>query len=347
MDNMSMKSMIEHTRYFLIITILLFSLTGCLKEYDEHYKSEHRPEEIQVTAKYDDNTLFSSWEIFILPDQWIQDRLISDIDSAKSRVWIEIYTWTDKDILDAVLRAHARGVDVRVVLEPNVFWTPLINKPVFTTLLSKDIPVVYADTMRYKFTHAKFFIIDDAYYISTWNLTRSFFTKNRDIIFQDMNRYHLEYLMLIFQRDFDSLGTQDILETPQALVLSPINSRAKLKKLFLEAQKSIVVYVQNFQDPELLDILDQKKKNIDIQICTADNESNRESQKERQFSWKLITKPYLHAKIVFIDETKIFIWSQNLTSNSLDNNREVGIIIDWNMPLFKKLMRLYELDCAE
>lgn len=122
-----------------------------------------------------------------------------------------------------------------------------------------------------------------------------------------MDRYHLEYLMLIFQRDFDSLGTQDILETPPALVLSPINSRTKLKNLFLEAKKSIVVYVQNFQDPELLDILDQKKKNIDTQICTADNESNRQTKDQRKFSWKLITKPYLHAKIIFLDETKIFI----------------------------------------
>jgi cardiolipin synthase len=338
--------MIKHTRSIWILAILLFSLTACLREYDEHYKSEHRSQEIQVTEEHGDNAPFSSWEILILPDEWVQDRLIADIDSAKTRVWIEIYTWTDKDILDAVLRAHVRGIDVRVVLEPNVFWTPLINKPVFTTLLSKDIPVVYADTMRYKFTHAKFFIIDDAYYISTWNLTRSFFAKNRDIIFRDIDRYHLEYLMLIFQRDFDSLGTQDILETPPALVLSPINSRTKLKNLFLEAKKSIVVYVQNFQDPELLDILDQKKKNIDTQICTADNESNRQTKDQRKFSWKLITKPYLHAKIIFLDETKIFIWSQNLTSNSLDNNREVGIIIQWNTWLFKKLMRLYELDCA-
>ena len=37
--------------------------------------------------------------------------------------------------------------------------------------------------------------------------------------------------------------------------------------------------------------------------------------------------PYIHAKAIFVDERIAYIGSINFTTNSIENNREVGVII--------------------
>ena len=36
----------------------------------------------------------------------------------------------------------------------------------------------------------------------------------------------------------------------------------------------------------------------------------------------------MHAKIIVVDGARAFLGSENLTANSLDNNRELGILLD-------------------
>lgn len=83
-----------------------------------------------------------------------------------------------------------------------MFGTPKINIPVFRKLNEAGIPVVYTDNHRYSFTHAKFWIIDDAYSISTGNWTVSFFDKNREYIYHDSDANTLHFLEQIFLADF-------------------------------------------------------------------------------------------------------------------------------------------------
>jgi phosphatidylserine/phosphatidylglycerophosphate/cardiolipin synthase-like enzyme len=49
-----------------------------------------------------------SGELFPLPDESVLTDIISDIDRAQDRIWLEIYTWTEKGTLDAILRAKKR-----------------------------------------------------------------------------------------------------------------------------------------------------------------------------------------------------------------------------------------------
>jgi len=40
--------------------------------------------------------------------------------------------------------------------------------------------------------------------------------------------------------------------------------------------------------------------------------------------WK---KPYVHAKMILIDDTYLIVSSINMSANSMDKNREIGIIL--------------------
>lgn len=61
--------------------------------------------------------------------------------------------------------------------------------------------------------------------------------------------------------------------------------------------------------------------------------------------WTFLKKPYLHGKIILVDGQKVFLGSQNLTKNSLENNREVGIIFTPSQAIYETLSVLFKKDC--
>jgi phosphatidylserine/phosphatidylglycerophosphate/cardiolipin synthase-like enzyme len=167
--------------------------------------------------------------------------------------------WTDKDILAAMIRAHDRNIDVRVVLEGNVYGLPYANATLMKTLKNAKIPVMYADTYRYTFTHAKFWIVDDRFFISTGNLTKSFFEGNRDFIFSSLDSQSRDFLEQVFVRDFAHEGI-DKTAIPMHIVLSPVDARSKIERLLTSAKKDIIVYTQTLTDESMQDILKQQQE---------------------------------------------------------------------------------------
>jgi phosphatidylserine/phosphatidylglycerophosphate/cardiolipin synthase-like enzyme len=66
----------------------------------------------------------------------VKQELITAIEHARDHVYLQIYILTDVDILDALIHAKQRGVDVRIVLEGNPYMTPYVNNSA-TSLLKK------------------------------------------------------------------------------------------------------------------------------------------------------------------------------------------------------------------
>jgi phosphatidylserine/phosphatidylglycerophosphate/cardiolipin synthase-like enzyme len=60
---------------------------------------------------------------------------------------------------------------------------------------------------------------------------------------------------------------------------------------------------------------------------------------------RIVDNPYIHAKMVLADGDQAFIGSQNFTSTSLDQNREVGVILTDSTNLHR-LQRVFDDDFA-
>ncbi len=323
----------------LYIIFLLFLISGCTSPYHEHFWREN----IELTSpkKTVSGELFASdGQLETLPNTYTQKDLISRIDKAHNRIWIEIYTWTDAaKLTDPIIRARQRWVDIRVVLEGNVFGTPRINMPVAKKLKEAGIWVIYADNHRYSFTHAKFWIIDDTYSISTGNWTASFYTKNREYIYTSTDIATMNFLENIFIADSTHMGYKDISQIPSHIVISPLNARIELEWLILSAHESLLLYVQTLDDDHIIELIGQLiASGKKVEICTADNDSNRIRQTEfPSWHWRIIRKPYLHAKVIIVDNARIFIGSHNLTTNAIENNREMGIILSQRSDIVERI----------
>lgn len=56
-------------------------------------------------------------ELFFAPDQRVLDRLIDLIDHEQQQIRMAMYSLSNKDVVEALIRAHERGVDVEVLLD--------------------------------------------------------------------------------------------------------------------------------------------------------------------------------------------------------------------------------------
>lgn len=109
------------------------------------------------------------------------------------------------------------------------------------------------------------------------------------------------------------------------ILFCPIDCRYKIEQLFKTAQMSIRTQNQYLDDPDLQQIL-SAKTSLDIRITLPNDKKNFQSR-PIQSQIKLLTSPRIHAKAILIDDTYLVISSINFSSNSMDNNREIGIII--------------------
>lgn len=105
-------------------------------------------------------------------------QIIELIDGAQESVDIEIYVFTSRDVVAALERAKARGVDVRIILERDVISGD--NDEIYRELAAKGINVRYASAF-YKLTHSKFIIIDGkTVLVGSHNLSNSALYDNRE-----------------------------------------------------------------------------------------------------------------------------------------------------------------------
>lgn len=343
---MTLPTLIKNTWFIAIFFILLWLLSSCMGEYSEHVLREQSP----LTTSSWSSPDFLTGDLFILPDEKALENLVHTLGTARKRIWVEIYTWTEKSSIEAVIKAHKRWVDIRVILEGNVYMTPRINDPVFNLFKQEWIDVVYADNSRYAFTHAKMWIIDDRWCIATGNWSYSTFTKNRDFIYCADDAALLQNFEEIFLSDFRHVSPYFSWWIDSRLWLSPKNMRSWILENINTTKKNLYIYNQTISDSEVLSALDKKSHaGVEIRICQADTWDNKEKQKEFQKSHSFyvawLKKPYLHAKLILRDDDTIILWSVNFTQNALDNNREFAISLWKNRLLFSQLKKLYFTDC--
>ncbi len=64
-----------------------------------------------------ENVSFSSLRVTFCPSPECTTLPISVLDAAQNRIHVAMYSFTNEDFSDALIRAHERGVDVKVVVE--------------------------------------------------------------------------------------------------------------------------------------------------------------------------------------------------------------------------------------
>ncbi len=106
------------------------------------------------------------------------DEVVAFIDSSRKTLDVEMYVFSSDELLDALKRARARGVSVRVILEKRVMSEQ--NVYMYEQLLLSGIDVYWASE-NYKLTHSKFMVADSSrLLVGSHNFSDSAMEYNRE-----------------------------------------------------------------------------------------------------------------------------------------------------------------------
>src|SRR5712691_1979343 len=263
------------------------------------------------------------------------------IRAAKKYVWLEIYILSDRNVISALEEASNKGVDVRVMLEPHPFGG---GSPARTMDQLRAAGAKVQDSNpSFALTHEKGMIIDGTTaYIMTSNFSRSAlgaysssssFLSNREYDIVDTNAQDVQSVSAIFQADWNRTTAQ--FNDPN-LVVSPVNSRNTFIALINSAHSTLLVEAEEMNDTAIEQALaNAAQHGVQIQvILPAPHGSSSDSNsqgiaaiKQGGVQVKEDTRLYMHAKIIVVDGQKAFVGSENISTQSLDQNRELGIIV--------------------
>src|SRR5262249_39370029 len=134
-------------------------------------------------------------------------------------------------------------------------------------------------------------------------------------------------------------------------VLSPVNSRSDFVALINKAQSSLKIEAEEMQDTGVEQaIVNAKARGVSVQVIlpTGDTSNNAgiTTLKNGGVSVYEDSTYYMHAKLIIADGTEAFVGSENISTNSLDDNRELGILIS-KASVITMLANTFSTDLAD
>ena len=340
-----------------LLTLCLLFFSACENEYVENYEQTQSfvEQKAEVLNELDDFSLENIWEfddieLFYTPQSKsfnLIDKIVSQIENADEKVYLSTYIFTEKRIFAALKNAQKKWIDVRVLMEKNVYKAPFLNNNRYEDLESAWVNVAWADPDDYSLNHTKMLIIDDSVIISTGNYSYSSFAYNREFFMQIWDPDFVSLLTDVYLADFAGDIYTDY---DERLIMSPLLTRSKFSTLVSSAQESIQIYSQTFSDDTLEQELSEAVQNwIDVEIIFPELDqisSNQESYDIFTKAWVTVhtmKKPKLHAKAMLIDKKYLYLWSINFSYYSIEENREIWVIIT-NPEIIDKFLWVYKSD---
>ncbi|MEU4302235.1 phospholipase D-like domain-containing protein [Kitasatospora aureofaciens] len=255
------------------------------------------------------------------------------INSATKSIDVTMYELRDTTAVNDLIARRRAGVKVRVILDAQ---HTSVNSSAYSALRAAGVGVTYSSS-AFVYTHQKTVTVDGATsLILTGNLDATYYSSSRDYGVLDTDANDVNAIEQVFAADYAKTSI-----TPSDgdnLVWSPTDSQDRLLALINGAQTSLDVEELEFGDQALVDaVTAAANRGVTVRVVGMDPSSYGSSFDEvtsagaRVVTYSSTTGLYIHAKAVVADygtsTAKVFAGSENFSDNSLNNNRELGLIV--------------------
>lgn len=267
-------------------------------------------------------------EAFVAPTG-VMNRMTALIDSAQTKLDIQMYLFTVTAIADRVIAAKNRGVAVRVLLDPDHEG----NATVRSKLMTASVPTRNAPTL-YSFSHAKYLIIDGKQaVIMSMNFNVDAFSSERNYGMITRDADDIADTQAIFDMDWAMSAGEPPKPADLActrLIVSPNNSKQRLVDFIKSAKTTLDVEAMYIADDSVrAAIVDAKKRGVQVRVIielSSDDSGVKALFEANGITVKGANTFYLHAKLLIADGVA-FVGSENFSITALTKNRELGAFV--------------------
>lgn len=265
--------------------------------------------------------------------------IVRVINDARHTVDLNVYYLSSRQILDALRSATSRGVRVRVILDekPDGMSGWKVRKE-YAQAKATGAQVRWAPSRfehignRWAFDHAKYVCNGQECEIGTANYDWSAFHRNREYLEVTRNPHVVQAAQAVFSADWNNRRAPSWAH--QVLVLSPGTSQAQLIQVIDQSGPVDIESEELGDDRAILNVMARKGRSLRLILPSSISPQDRKNAAwlvNRGVHVRLLPKRplYLHAKML-VGNTTGFIGSENFSGPSLNDNREMGLILHGN-----------------
>jgi cardiolipin synthase A/B len=261
--------------------------------------------------------------------------LVGLVRNAARSVRMTMYELADPDMTQALIDAHGRGVDTRILLDA-AFHGHDINATAFDTLTTAGVGVKWAPSgVIY---HQKTIVVDDATAaVGTGNLNAKWYPTSRDAWVLDSNPSDVAAIAATFDTDYGAgaVGHPPAATAAAHLIWSPAARAAFIGRIDA-ASRSLDITAEELRDRAVIAAIEHAAgRGVACRIVMTQNPQWAKALAEVSAagcSVHLLPMTtdglYMHEKVLLVDGNSMIIGSQNLTTASLLENRELSLDLD-------------------
>ena len=275
-----------------------------------------------------------SRSLIVLPDDSAKP-LVDAINQASKSLRIKMFVFSDPDLIQAVIEAHKRGVNVRIMLNPSRRSGEKENDETHQVLTTAGVAVLDSNP-AFDVTHEKSMVIDDhSAFIQSLNWHTKNFTRTRDYAVQTHHKHEVDEVIACFDADWSREEFKPGDESH--LIWCTGNGRQRIARFIDEARHTLWVQNERYQDPVIIEhLVRASRRGVKVKVMMRPPHTLKKEKLVEGIGGVRILDDVgikvhklkdlkLHAKLLFADSARAIIGSINLAPGSFDSRRELAI----------------------
>jgi cardiolipin synthase len=278
-----------------------------------------------------------SHSLIVLPDDTAKP-IVDAIDGAVHSVRVRMFLFTDPTLLDTVIAARRRGVDVRVMLNPARRSGESENKAARKVLTAAGVAVRNSNP-AFDLTHQKSMVIDESIgFVESLNWDTRDFTETRDYAIVTTRSKEVDEMIACFDADWARKKFHPV--AGSSLIWCPDNGRERMAQFIDSAKDTLWIQNERYQDTVIIErLVRASKRGVQIHILArAPHTLHKDKLVEGVGGLRImhdvgakihkLKDLKLHAKMLLADGKRGIVGSINLTPGSFDSRRELALETD-------------------
>jgi cardiolipin synthase A/B len=275
-----------------------------------------------------------SRSIIVLPDDSAKPLLEAIANAAKS-IRIKMFLFSDPSLLQAVITAQHRGVDVRIMLNPERRDGEKENDNSRKTLTDAGVHVIDSNP-HFDLTHEKSMVVDDeTAFVQSLNWETKNLTITRDYAVVTSHKHEVEEIAQCFDADWNR--TKFDAGEHSHLIWCIGNGRQRIGQFIDASKHSLWLQNERYQDPVIIEhLIRAHNRGVKIYIMARPPDKLKEAKllegvsglrslQDLGVKIHKLKHLKLHAKLIMADDNVAIVGSINLAPGSFDSRRELAI----------------------
>jgi cardiolipin synthase A/B len=291
-------------------------------------------------------------DLIVMPDDGVQV-VAQAIRDAKKSITVKMFLFSEKELLRALIEAHKRGVDIRVMLNPARRSGESENKESHEALAKAGVKVKDTNP-AFDVSHEKSMVVDDSTaFIKSLNWAPKNFKETRDYAVITRDPDEVKEVLQGFDADWDR--TEFVIGPKSRLIWCRGNARQRIAHFIDEAKHYLYLQNERYQDVTIIEhLIRARNRGVKVHLMTLPPHSLKEKKllegvgglrlmEDSGIKIHKLKGLHLHAKMFLADGKRAIVGSMNIAPGSFDDRRELAIEVE-DDHIVKRLEKTFDRD---